>query len=93
MDATAEVRLNEKQLAYIWMPNTELDVSGLLKAENILEVTVADVCRNRFIGDLIQFGSVKSLFTTSPITNILNKDMPLKPSGLIGPLKLMKYNN
>jgi len=93
MDATAEVRLNEKQLAYIWMPNTELNVSGLLKAENILEVTVADVCRNRFIGDLIQFGSVKSLFTTSPITNILNKDMPLKPSGLIGPLKLMKYNN
>jgi hypothetical protein len=92
MDATAEVRLNGSLLNYMWMPNTEIDISGLLKAENQLEITVADVCRNRFIGDLIQFGSVKSLFTTSPITTILNKDMPLKPSGLIGPIKLTKYN-
>jgi hypothetical protein len=91
MDATAEVRLNGKLLAYAWKPNTELTVSGLLKAENTLEINVADVCRNRFIGDLIQYGSVKSLFTTSPITEILNKDMPLKPSGLMGPLKLIKY--
>ncbi len=91
MDATAEVRLNGKLLAYAWMPNTELAVSGLLKQENKLEVTVADVCRNRFIGDLIQFGTIKSLFTTSPITTILNKDLPLKPSGLMGPLKLIKY--
>jgi hypothetical protein len=66
-------------------------VSGLLKTENKLEIIVADVCRNRFIGDLIQFGSVKNLFTTSPITTILNKDMPLKPSGLMGPLTLTKY--
>ena len=93
MDATAEVRLNGKLLAYAWMPNTELTVSGLLKAENTLEITVADVCRNRFIGDLIQYGSVKSLFTTSPITTILNKDLPLKPSGLMGPLELIKYTN
>jgi hypothetical protein len=91
MDATAEVRLNGKLLAYAWMPDTELDVTGLLKEENTLEITVADVCRNRFIGDLIQYGSVKSLFTTSPITDILRKDMPLKPSGLMGPLKLIKY--
>jgi hypothetical protein len=91
LDATAEVRLNGKLLAYAWMPSTELDVSGLLKTENTLEITVANVCRNRFIGDLIQYGKVKSLFTTSPITEILNKDMPLKPSGLMGPLKLMKY--
>jgi len=91
MDATAEVRLNGKLMAYTWMPDTELDISGLLKQENVLEVIVANVCRNRFIGDLIQYGSVKSLFTTSPITEILNKDMPLKPSGLMGPLKLIKY--
>jgi hypothetical protein len=92
MDATAEVRLNGNLLYYAWMPNTEINISGLLNAENKLEITVADVCRNRFIGDLIQFGSVKSLFTTSPITTILNKEMPLKPSGLIGPLMLIKYN-
>lgn len=93
MSATSEVILNGKLLAYPWQSNTRLLVSGLLKAENKLEITVANVCRNRFIGDLTQFGSVKSLWTTSPIETILNKDMPLKPSGLMGPLKLVGYNS
>jgi len=91
-DATAEIRLNGKPLAFAWNQYTGINISGLLNAENVLEITVASVCRNRFIGDLIQFGSVKSLFTTSPITTILNKDMPLKPSGLMGPIKLVGYS-
>ena len=91
LSATAEVILNGKLLGYPWQPNTHLDITGMLKAENKMEITVANVCRNRFIGDLIQFGSVKSLWTTSPIETILNKDMPLKPSGLVGPLKLIGY--
>ncbi len=89
IDATAEVRLNGKLLAYAWMPNTELVVSGLLKDVNKLEITVANVCRNRFIGDWNQFGKIKSIWSTS---NALKKDLPLKPSGLMGPLKLVKYN-
>ncbi len=93
LSATSEVILNGKLLAYPWQPNTRLVVSGLLKAENKLEITVANVCRNRFIGDLIQFGKVQSLWTTSPIETILDKDMPLKPSGLMGPLKLIGYTN
>jgi len=91
LSATSEVILNGKLLAYVWQPNTSLVVTELLKSENNLEITVANVCRNRFIGDLIQYGSVKSLWTTSPIETILNKEMPLKPSGLIGPLKLMSF--
>jgi hypothetical protein len=93
LSATSEVILNGKLLANPWQSNTCLFVSGLIKAENKLEITVANVCRNRFIGDLIQHGSVKSLWTTSPIETILNKDMPLKPSGLMGPLKLVGYNS
>jgi hypothetical protein len=91
LSATSEVILNGKLLAYVWQPNTRLIVTELLKPENNLEITVANVCRNRFIGDLIQYGSVKSLWTTSPVETILNKHMPLKPSGLIGPLKLMSF--
>jgi hypothetical protein len=91
MSATAEVILNGKILAYPWQSNTRLVVSGLIEAENKLEITVANVSRNRFIGDLIQYGTVKSIWTTSPIESILNKDMPLKPSGLMGPLKLVRY--
>lgn len=90
-DATAQVILNGKVLAQAWIPGTSLDVTGLLKKDNLLEITVADVCRNRFIGDLNQFGSIKSLWTTSPIEGILKKEMPLKPSGLMGPLKLISY--
>jgi hypothetical protein len=85
------VILNGKLLAYPWQSNTRLFVSGTLKAENKLEINVANVCRNRFIGDLIEYGSVKSLWTTSPIETILNKDMLLKPSGLMGPLELIGY--
>ncbi len=91
LSSTSEAILNGKLLAYPWQPNTSLCVSGILKEENNLEVTVANVCRNRFIGDLIQFGSVKSLWTTSPIETILSKNMPLKPSGLIGPIKLISF--
>ncbi|MBK9388718.1 MAG: hypothetical protein IPN68_00495 [Bacteroidetes bacterium] len=91
LSATAEVILNGKLLGYPWQSNTCISVTGMLKADNKLEITVANVCRNRFIGDLIQYGSVKSLWTTSPIETILNKDMPLKPSGLMGPLKLILH--
>ena len=93
MSATAEVILNGKLLAYPWQSDTRLDLTGMLKAENKLEITVAVVCRNRFIGDLIQYGSIKSLWTTSPVETILKKDMPLKPSGLMGPLRLVGYKS
>ncbi len=93
LSATSEVILNGKLLGYPWQSNTRLVVSDFLKAENKLEITVANVCRNRFIGDLIQYGSVKSLWTTSPIEDILNKNMPLKPSGLMGPLRLVGYKS
>ena len=91
LGATAEVILNGKLLAHPWHPNTFLNVSGLLKAKNTLEITVANECRNRFIGDLVQYGSLKSLWTTSPVETLLNKDMPLKPSGLMSPLRLIAY--
>lgn len=90
LDATAKVVLNGKLMAYIWKAGTEIPVSGLHKTGNKLEITAATVCRNRLIGDLIQYGEVHSVFTTAPLTQILHKDMPLKPSGLIGPLKLVQ---
>ena len=93
LDATAEIYLNGKFLSNLWLSDSEINVSGLLKKENILEITVAVVCRNRLIGDLKQFGEIKSIFTTAPVTEILNKEMPLKPSGLTGPIKLIQYVN
>jgi hypothetical protein len=91
-EAAGEVKLNGNPLGKIWNPGTELNVTGLLKKENELEVSIATVCRNRFIGDFIEYGEVRSLWTSSPIGDFLNKHSPLKPSGLMGPLKLVKVN-
>lgn len=88
-ESTAEVKLNGKSLGRLWKTKTYLPVKGILKAENVLEVSVATVYRNRFIGDLTQFGKVQNLWTSSPITNFLNKDLPLKPAGLKGPMKII----
>jgi hypothetical protein len=89
-DADGEAALNGKNLGAVWRPETPLDVTGLVGLKNELVVRIATVYRNRFIGDLIQFGAVKTLFTSAPVTDFLSKDKPPKPSGLIGPLKLFR---
>ncbi len=90
---TAIVTLNGSLLGTVWYSNTQFDVSGLLKEENKLEVIVGNEHRNRIIGDFIEFGKLKNIWTTSPVQNYLDKDKPLKPSGLIGPIKLLMFSN
>jgi len=85
----AGIKLNGTNLGRIWKPGTLIPVKGVLKANNILEVSVASIYRNRFIGDFIQYGKVQNLWTSSPITDFLNKDLPLKPSGLKGPMRIV----
>ena len=91
-NAVADVSLNGTELGKIWEPGTMLDITRSLKGSNTLVVDVANVYRNRFIGDFIQYGKVQNLFTSSPITDFLDKDKPLKPSGLTGPLKIIRLN-
>jgi hypothetical protein len=89
--ATGEVTLNGKKPGYVWMPDQGLNISGLLlQGDNTLEVTVANVYRNRLIGDLVQYGEIRNLWTTSPIGDFLNKDMKLQESGIAGPVTITK---
>ena len=90
--STAEVSLNGRKLGLVWRPDSTFDVTGLLNvdAENLLEVRVANVYRNRFIGDFIEFGKARNIWTSAPVEMYLDKDKPLKPSGLLGPIKLLK---
>ena len=53
-------------------------------------VTVANVYRNRLIGDLAEFGEVRNLRTSSPIKDFLAPDKPLKRSGLLGPIQVTR---
>jgi hypothetical protein len=91
-ETLAEIKLNGTNLGRVWMNGTYIPVKGMLKNENLLEVSVANIYRNRFIGDFIQFGKIQNLFTSSPIADFLNKDMPLKPSGLKGPIRIISIS-
>ncbi|MFA7491311.1 MAG: glycosyl hydrolase [Mariniphaga sp.] len=88
-ESIAGIKLNGKDLGSIWNHGTCIPVNGLLQEKNLLEVTVGIIHKNRFIGDFIQYGEVKHLWTSSPIESFLNKDLPLKPSGLKGPVKIL----
>jgi len=91
LNATAEVRLNGQVIGNLWMPNTQLPVTKLLKAKNHLEISLATTCRNRIIGDLIEYGTLKNIWTSAQVSSYLNKESPLIPSGIWGPLQLIKY--
>ena len=91
-ESIARVKLNGRDLGNIWNPGTCIPVKGLLKEENLLEISVGVIHRNRFIGDFEQYVEVQHLWTTAPISNFLKKDMPLKPSGLKGPVRILAFD-
>lgn len=90
-ESIAEVKLNNKSLGQIWRPGMYIPMKGILSSDNKLEVTIANTFRNRFIGDFIQFGEVRNLWTTSPVSNFLNRNLPLTPSGLNGPIRIIAF--
>ena len=93
MKATAEVIFNGSRLGFAWMPGQRFNISGLLvQGDNVLELTVANVYRNRLIGDLVQYGAIKSVWTTSPVENFLNKDTKLQDSGIAGPVTITRIH-
>lgn len=91
-ETLAEIKLNGTNLGRVWKTGTYIPVKGMLKNENLLEVSVANIYRNRFIGDFIQFGKIRNLTTSSPIIDFLNKDLPLRPSGLKGPIRVISIS-
>jgi len=82
-----EIILNGSLLGCSTFPGYLFDVTSLVKEKgNILEIRIAVPYRNRIIGDFIQFGSLKNVWTTSPVDNLPGKDKPLLESGILGPL-------
>jgi len=88
----ARVKLNGKELPVLWYLYQDLDVTGLLKPENSLEVTVTNNWRNRIIGDFVQYGQLKNSWTSANIQEFLNKNSRLEKSGWMGPLKLKLFD-
>ncbi len=81
----AEVRVNGQVVGSVWQAPFRLDIGSALRpGENRLEVRVANLWVNRLIGDM-QPGATKTTFVTIPT---FKSDAPLRPSGLIGPVRL-----
>ncbi|MCI4591754.1 glycoside hydrolase [Sphingobium sp. BYY-5] len=91
----AEVRVNGRVAGIAWKPPYGVDISDFVRpGRNELEIEVANVWRNRLVGDQ-QPGAKPVAFTSQPagggfsaLGGIIDKDTPLLPSGLLGPVLL-----
>lgn len=82
----AEVRINGKLAGTVWTAPYRLDISRFVKGgSNSLEVRVANLWHNRLVGDA-QPGAARFAWTAS---QMYKADTPLRPSGLIGPVRIM----
>jgi hypothetical protein len=84
----AEVIINGKSLGIVWKTPFRVNVTGSLKqGENNLEIKVTNLWVNRLIGDSQPGTTKKITYTTMPF---YRADSPLKPSGLLGPVQIVR---
>jgi hypothetical protein len=82
----AGVRLNGVDLGPVWTAPFRVEVTAALKpGPNLLEIRVANLWPNRLIGDAALPADQRVAWTT---WNPFEKNSPLLPSGLIGPVRL-----
>ena len=83
----AEVTVNGQPVGgVLWKAPYTVDVTGALRpGRNRLEVKVTNLWANRVVGDLQPSATKRYAFLGFPQ---LGKDMPLRESGLLGPVRL-----
>ncbi len=88
VDVIASIKLNNKDLGIVWKAPYALDVtSSLLPGTNTLQIRVANLWANRLIGDAgLPEAERKTWLTGSPY----HPTDPLLPSGLLGPVRLLR---
>jgi len=81
----ARAKVNGKDAGGCWTPPFRVDLTGLVTpGANRIEIEVANTWSNRLTGDAVQGGRPYTH------TNIRwNKNTPLLPSGLLGPVRLV----
>jgi hypothetical protein len=84
----AEVSINGKNLGIAWKSPFRVDMTSALKpGANRLQVKVSNLWVNRLIGDQQPGAEQKYTFTTQAF---YPTDAPLLPSGLLGPVRVLK---
>jgi hypothetical protein len=81
------VRLNGKSLGTVWCAPWRVDVTEALRpGENVVEIDVVNLWRNRLIGDAARPAAERVTTTTL----VVAPTEPLLPSGLLGPVRLVR---
>ncbi len=84
----AEVRLNGRSLGIVWTPSFRAEITDALRfGANALEVDLVNFAPNRIIGDAA-LPSAQRLTRTN--IRKLIKDAALRPSGLLGPVRVLR---
>ena len=84
----AEITVNGKPLGVLWKAPFRVDVTGALQpGSNTLAIQVTNLWVNRLIGD--QQAGVTTKYTYTAV-QFYRADSPLLPSGLIGPVQLIR---
>ena len=84
----AEVTVNGKSAGVLWKPPFRADVTGALKpGANTVQIKVTNLWANRLIGDQQPNATKKHAWTS---LNVLRADSPLLPSGLLGPVRMLR---
>jgi len=82
----AEVTLNENRLGVVWCAPWRIDITDALKAkDNELVIKVANLWTNRLLGDAKEPKEKQLTRTAIPF----RATGALKPSGLLGPVRIM----
>jgi hypothetical protein len=85
----AEVLVNGRSMGILWKAPFKLDITDALRVgDNVLEIKVTNLWPNRLIGDQ-QPGAQKIAFATF---DPFKADSPLLPSGLLGPVTLLRVD-
>ena len=84
----AQVSVNGAALGIVWEPPFRVDVTGAMKpGANALVVKVTNLWVDRLIGDLQPNVTKKYTYTAQ---QFYRADSPLLPSGLLGPVRLIR---
>ena len=89
MKEVADVSLNGRPLGVAWTPPYRVAAGAALRdGDNRLEVCVANLWPNRLIRDK-QPGARATAYSSF---NPFSAEAPLRPSGLLGPVTLLKVS-
>lgn len=82
VEVVAKVKLNGKEVGYLWTAPYELEITDALnKGENKLEIEVANLWVNQLVNQYSLPVTQRTIWT---LIDAASKDQPLEPSGIIG---------